>query len=266
MTRGKVENAGNERSCADCPIDYQNPSDAFGPGEVALLQAKPGAPRPAPRGAFLIQEGDPTSSVVVLTTGWAVRTRLMPDGRELIFQVHLPGDIIGYGPALLGLPSNFSVRALTPITCHSIDRARVAALSITAPALAQKLMLRLARRHRIFEHWFLHIGGRQVEERLAWFLLDLYARLRQLGLVEGNTFRLPLSQQQIADAVGATVVHVNRVLRRLREAGLVTLRDRQVCLDDPVGLRRIACLCDAPRGRSRPGQCCATLGRRIAKV
>jgi CRP-like cAMP-binding protein len=241
-----VENARDEPWCADCPMYDQTFSDAFGPGELALLQVRPAAPRSAPPGTLLIHEGDPASSVFVLAAGWAARARLMPDGRELVFQLHLPGDIIGYGPALLGLPSNFSVRALTPISYHVVDRACLATLSTTAPALAQKLMLRVCRRQRIFEHWFLHVGGRQVEERLAWFLLDLFVRLRLLRLVQGNTFRLPLSQQQIANAIGATVVHVNRVLRRLREAGLATVRNREVCLDDPVGLRRIACLCGAP--------------------
>lgn len=245
MTRGVVENARDEPWCADCPIYDQTFSDAFGPEELALLQARPAAPRSAPQDTLLIHEGDPTSSVFVVGTGWAARARLMPEGRELIFQLHLPGDIVGYGPALLGLQSNFSVRALTPITYHVVDRARLATLS-TTPALAQKLMLRVCRRQRIFEHWFLHVGGRQVEERLAWFLLDLFVRLRRLGLVKDNTFRLPLSQQQIGNAIGATVVHVNRVLRRLREAGLATVRNGKVCLDDPVGLRRIACLCAAP--------------------
>jgi CRP-like cAMP-binding protein len=194
---------------------------------------------------LLIREGEPESPVFVLATGWASRSKLMPDGRELILQLHLPGDIIGYTPALLHGRPHFSVQALTTVTYYPLDRERVAGLFATAPALARKLLLRLSRRQRTVEYWLLNLGRRRVEERLAWFLLDLFARLRRLGLVRDNTFRLPLSQRQIADAIGAHVVHLNRVLRQFREAGLVSMRGREVRLDDPVRFRRVGCFCAA---------------------
>jgi CRP-like cAMP-binding protein len=213
------------------------------PEQLALLQYRPGELRSAPPETLLIREGETDSQVVTLVTGWAARSKVLPDGREIILQLHLPGDIIGYTPALVGDAPHFSVQALTPITYHVLDRKRVATVFDTAPALARELMLRLAHRQRVVEYWLMNLARRRVDQRLAWILLVLHAHLRRLGLVKDGAFRFPLSQQQIADVVGAHVIHVNRVLGQFRQDGLVRMQNRQLHIDDLDGLRRAACAC-----------------------
>ncbi|HEY0523673.1 MAG TPA: Crp/Fnr family transcriptional regulator [Stellaceae bacterium] len=235
--------------CAGCPFGKLHSPAPFDPEQLVLLQYRPGELRSAPAETLLIREDEPESQVLVLVTGWAARSKLMPDGREIILQLHLPGDLIGYTPALIGEPPHFSLYALTPITYQLLDRKRVAAVFDTAPALARQLMLRLAHRQRIVEYWLMNLARRRVDQRLAWVLLVLFTHLRRLGLVKDGAFRFPLSQQQVADVVGAHVIHVNRVLGQFRQHGLVRMQNRQLHIDNLDGLRQAACACGTVASR-----------------
>ena len=92
MARG---NESREVFCAGCPIRNFSSPDPLYPEQLALLQHRPGELRSTPADTLLVREGEPDSPVLVLVTGWAARSKLMPDGRELILQLHIPGDIIG---------------------------------------------------------------------------------------------------------------------------------------------------------------------------
>jgi CRP/FNR family transcriptional regulator len=150
-------------------------------------------------------------------------------------------------PRLLGEPSHYAAEALTSITYRVLDRKRVAALFTTSPELARKLMVRLVRRSRTVDYKLLNLARRSVEERVAALVLHFFARLHRLELVSDDMFDLPLSQQQIGDIVGAHPIHINRVLRRLSNAGLFNIQNRQVRIHDPSGLRDLACFCTTPR-------------------
>ena len=91
----------------------------------------------------------------------------------------------------------------------------------------------------VVEH-LVGLGRRDATERMAHFLLELYARLRLVGQAKENRFACPLSQYLLADALGLSAVHVNRVLRQLREEGLCTFQKGVVVLDDYEGMVRLA--------------------------
>lgn len=234
----------DEPWCGTCPLRQLPSVDPVTKAELGDLQIGGSGPRSAPVGTQLIREGDLESQVYFLFTGWVARSHRLPDGRQLIIQLHLPGDIIGYGSALLGLPAHYSTEALTAISYEVIDREHFVTVFARAPDLARKLALRMARRIRADDYRLLSLGKRKVEERIASLLLSLYAHLSQLQLVKDQTFHFPLSQQHIADVVGTHPVHVNRVLRRLRDIGLVTVHARTVRIHDLDRLRRFGCYCD----------------------
>lgn len=141
--------------------------------------------------------------------------------------------------------------ALTAVSYRVLDPERVVALFTTAPEVARKLTLHLARRDRTVDYRLLNLGWRTAEEQFAAMLLSSYARLRRLGLVTDHAFSLPLSQPKIANFLGVHVTHINRIIRRLREAGLATVRNGEVRIDDLRGLIRLGCFCAMPKGSGR---------------
>jgi CRP-like cAMP-binding protein len=93
---------------------------------------------------------------------------------------------------------------------------------------------------RRLHNWVVGLGRGDAEERIAAMLLDFRWRLGRLGLVRDETYRFPMTQQQIGDYLGLTVVHVNRVLKRLRDGGLATIQNRLVTIHDVAGLQAMA--------------------------
>jgi CRP/FNR family transcriptional regulator len=229
--------------CATCPLREVSSVDRFSAAEFAALKGGSCQPRTALAGTQLIHEDDPESRVFFLATGWVERSHRLSDGRQLNIQFHLPGDIIGYGAALLGQPPHYSIEALTAISYLALERERVATAFRTKPDFARKLAIRMVRRLHGDDFRLMNLARRKVEERLAAFLLSLFVQLRQLQLVADDCFDLPLSQQHIADTIGTHPVHVNRMLRRLREAGIVTVQQRTVHIHDLDRLRRSGCYC-----------------------
>jgi CRP/FNR family transcriptional regulator len=240
-----VESVRNldEPWCGHCPFREVRTIEPFTEAELELVEAKPSEVRTSPAGAMLIVEDKLPSYVYLLTTGWAQRYILLPNGQQVIVQLYFPGDVIGYDAALLAVRPHYSVTALTAVTCRVLDRKRLAEAFTTTPEVARKLSLRIANRDRLLDYRLLNLSRHRVDRRLATTLLYIFARLRRLGLLKDGAFSLPLSQQQIADIVGAHVIHINRVLRQLRETGLVTVQKGEVRIHDLDGLRRFGCFC-----------------------
>jgi CRP-like cAMP-binding protein len=236
--------------CRECPLRDLPNFDPIDEGELEYVE-KPGAERNAECGRLLIRAGIPLTRLYSLSSGRVLRFDVLPNGREVILQLHYPGDIIGYGAALLGLAPHYSVRALTAVSYRVLDPKRVVALFTTAPELAHKLTLHLARRDRTVDYRLLNLGWRTAEEQVAAMLLFSYARLRRLGLLKDHAFNLPLSQPKIANFLGVHVTYVNRIMRRLREAGLATVQNGHVQINDMHGLLQLGCFCAIPKVSQR---------------
>jgi CRP-like cAMP-binding protein len=177
--------------------------------------------------AQLVSAGLDGSTAGVLLSGWACRSAYLPNGRRQIVDVLLPGDLFGLEAAVLGR-SEHVVMALSEASFQSFDAGRLRERLMSKPQLAFGVIgFLLNEQHRQNQH-IVSLGRCRAEERMARFMLGLRARLTDRGMVPNNSFRLPLTQQEIGDHLGLTVVHVNRVLRSLREAGALTLRDRTV--------------------------------------
>lgn len=233
--------------CDDSPFRDLPSFDPISEAELKLIEM-PGAARNAPAGALLISAGKLSSAVYFLVSGRVLRFDVLPNGREVVLQLHFPGDLIGYGAAVLGVSPHYSAIALTAVAYRVLDRQRVAELFTTAPELARKLTLHLAQRDRTVDYRLLNLGWRRAEEQVAAMLLFSYARLRRLGLLKDDeAFSLALSQQQIANFLGVHVVHVSRMMRRLREAQLVTVQRGEVRITDLPGLLQIGCFCATAR-------------------
>jgi CRP-like cAMP-binding protein len=211
---------------------------ALSPEDKALLLGLELNPRRVSAGEVLWQEAADVDLFCVVKEGWAYSYRNLGNGSMQILKVYLPGDIIGMrdfgfsrrlaGVAMIndGVVSPFTYQQLFDLFGHS-------------PALASCLIATTVRQQAMLTERLVYLGRYAAHERLAHFLYELYLRLQRIGAIEDNGFAMPLSQEQIGDALGLSAVHVSRTFSMLRDEGLVQ-RDRQhVVLPDPQAL---ACL------------------------
>jgi len=184
-------------------------------GDATLGEAM-GPPQVFRPGDKLIRVGEPSDNIFRIHTGWVARARDLLYGKRQIVAIFLPGDLAGVKSMLLERQPD-SVECLTDVVAQSIDAGALSKLAEANYAVALRIMFQLGEDERRRDNWVSALGKADAEQRLADMLLDLRGRLHRLGLVKDDTFRFPMTQQQIGDFAGLRVVHVNRVLRRFRE-------------------------------------------------
>jgi CRP-like cAMP-binding protein len=199
----------------------------------------------------LLHQGDVAAHALVLFSGWAMCSQLLPDGRRQILDLQLPGRIFGF-ELLARSDAPYSIVTLTSVSYGMIPREALLLLLRRRDHLASALLELVLDDYKGLYRRLAQMGHYKAEERVAAFLLDLRARLASLGLVRGERFTLPLTQQQLADLLGFNVVHVNRVLRRLHRGRLLTLKNRVVQIHDLGGLQRLARSEEAAAGSGKP--------------
>jgi CRP/FNR family transcriptional regulator, anaerobic regulatory protein len=199
---------------------------------------------PASRQTFRSQRtlytaGQKLDGVPVIREGWAARHVQLADGRRQILAILLPGDTLT--PAVLFRDAlDFSVQALTQVRIERYDRALLRARVARDPKLADTVAHLFAAECALADRSLTDLGQRPADERMARFILHLLQRLQARGMVKDLTFDCPLRQRQIADAMGLTPVHVNRVLGQFRRSGIMTLADGVLSIFRLADLRAIA--------------------------
>jgi len=182
-------------------------------------------------GRDLVHEGQSEQAAYILCSGWAFSYKLLQDGQRQIVDFHVPGDFLGLRSVLL----HVSDQGIEPITDIKVTEVHVSDLleAFThSPQLALAVLWAASRDEALVVEHLVDVGRRNAKERTAHFLLELGARLELVGMGSKVGYACPLSQYLLADALGLSAVHVNRVLRQLREAGMMTFRDGSVTFDD----------------------------------
>lgn len=189
----------------------------------------------ARQGAIFAIEKDPP--VVLLQRGVAYRSATLPHGRRAILDVLLPGDVGGLDHVVFGRGNQdltaanaVGYRAMRPAILRGMMADRAVAIRVAA--------LMAETRRRMDRH-LAAITRFDARERIGLFLLDIHDRLRRRELISRPTFNLPLTQEQIADHLGMTMVHVNRTLRKLREERLLLVANQVVIITDLDRLRAL---------------------------
>lgn len=204
--------------------------------ELNCLAELQSAPILVPRGKEIVHEGQTGHNVYIVQEGWACSFKLLPDGGRQIITFPLPGDCVGLRSVLLRT-SDHSFSALTDAVVSSIEASRMMHIFNEHPRLGAAILWSASRDEAMVVEHLVSIGRRSAVERTAHFFVELSERLRLVGLVTDDRFVCPLNQYVLADALGLSAIHVNRVLRQLRELRLLTIRGREVIVHDPVGLR-----------------------------
>lgn len=202
---------------------------ALAPDDLSILQDAMGASRRVLARRELISEGKPVPGPMLIVDGWAARVRILPDGRRQFLSFLLPGDLIGmcYQPCPLAVS-----------TVVTLNEVVVCPAPLGVPAIEGAYRMSQALDEANLLGQIIRLGRLNAEERIADLLLELNERLTLAGLSVDDSFEIALNQEMLADALGLTSVHVNRMLQVLRRAGDVVWKGSRVRLPDPARLAR----------------------------
>ncbi|NJC40362.1 CRP-like cAMP-binding protein [Brevundimonas alba] len=189
--------------------------------------ALPHRTRTVEASTYLTREGDVPTVCGVLGTGFAYRQKLTGDGVRQIVALHIPGDALDMQHLFLDM-ADHSVQMLTRGEVAFIPRKDLQELINARPLVRQAVLSSILVEGSIFREWVLNVGRRDARTRLAHLLCEFASRMEAQGLSDGEGFELPITQEQLADAVGLTPVHVNRTLKSLEADGLITRNKRNI--------------------------------------
>ena len=187
----------------------------------------------------LIREGERPKYVHLMVEGWACRYKALPDGRRQIVSFFVPGDFCVLNVHVLK-EMDHSIGAITRLSVADISREDMDGLTSQFPRVTQALWWESLVNAAIQREWTLNIGQRTAYERIGHLLVELFLRLRCVGLTNGISCDFPLTQTDIADATGLTPVHVNRTLQELRRDGLIILERKRLTIPDLQKLKDAA--------------------------
>lgn len=196
--------------------------------DLNLLAEMPTMVKSFGDGGYILRDGDISAHCCLLLEGFLARHKIAGD-RSQILSFHVPGDI----PDLQTLHLNVMDHDLT-----SVGRAAVAFISHDwfnrtldrSPSLAHVFWREILIDAAVYREWIANIGARDAIARIAHLICEIEARLAAVGLVSDNTFNVPFTQRNLADACGLSNVHVNRTLQELRTRGLIVWEGRTVTI------------------------------------
>jgi CRP-like cAMP-binding protein len=191
------------------------------------------------RGKQLTHEGQTGHKAFVLQAGWACSYKELRNGNRQIISFPIAGDCVGLRSVLLKT-ADHSFSALTDAVVSPVESEHIMKCVTEFPRLGAALMWAASRDEAMVVEHLVSIGLRNAIERVAHLFMELAERLSLVGLATEAEFECPLSQYILADALGLTAIHINRVLRQLRERDLLTLQKGIVKIYDLNGLRKLA--------------------------
>ena len=208
--------------------------------DQGMLAALPFRLERVPAGTLLVREGELVTHCCMLAEGYACRHKTSAEGKRQIVSFHLAGDILDIQHLLLAR-ADHNVETITSAEVAWIAADQLRSLALERPNIGQALWRDALIDASVFREWVLNVGRRDARTRIAHMLCEFGARALAAGVVAREEhFLLPLTQEQIADATGLTAVHVNRMLRYLREAGALSVGQRGVEIEDFGLLRAIS--------------------------
>lgn len=212
--------------------------------DVTALSGLGGAPRHCAAGQSLVEAGRRMSAAVLVHSGWAVRHRTLSDGRRLVMDFVLPGDLCD--PDVFVTPrAAFSVQALTPLSYALVKAEDVLEIISRSPRIGAAFWWAEAHEEAVTRAHLVALGRMSAFERVAYLLWELWARLRVVNLADDDSFEMPAGQDVMADAAGLSYVHLSRTLARLDREGLIRRSHRTWRILDAARVRELVQIGDA---------------------
>jgi CRP/FNR family transcriptional regulator, anaerobic regulatory protein len=189
-------------------------------------------------GRAVIDEFRPSPQLFTLYSGWAFRFKTLSDGRRQILSFLLPGDFIGVQDEFADGQTH-GVEAATLVTLCVFPREKLWPLFRSQPRLGYDITWLAAREEKMVDDNLVSAGRRNATERVAMLLMHLYRRAQRVGLERDGWVEFPFNQQHVADAIGLSLVHTNKTLRRLERLGLHKLDGGWLRILEPRALETL---------------------------
>lgn len=229
----------NERGVDDWIRNFRRRDSTLTGEEEAALRGALTEIVERPADCDVVREHDRQTTSHLLLEGWAGRYISLADGRRQIVALHVPGDFVDLHSFPLQVMDH-SVATFTPCRIALAPHDRLRALTASEPHLARLLWLSTLIDAAILRQWLVGSGKRSAVEQTAHLFCELFVRLQLTGRTEGQAFLFPLSQVELADCLGVSAVHANRVLQELRALDVLAWRGRHVEILDWGRLQALA--------------------------
>lgn len=178
----------------------------------------------------IVRDGEQPTQCCLILDGWVCRYKLLSQGKRQILSFHVAGDM----PDLQGLHAHtmdYGLSTVKHATVAFIARESLRELTARFPSLATLLWRDTLLDAAVVRAWMTGMGRRTAFERIGHLFCELYLKLRAVGLAGDYRCPLPVTQMDLADALGLTPVHINRVLREMRSRALITLRHQTLVIE-----------------------------------
>ncbi|RVV98177.1 Crp/Fnr family transcriptional regulator [Mesobaculum littorinae] len=225
--------------CEACPLRGKSLFLPFAGEELAFMQRFKAGELSVEPGSQILMEGANSPQLFTVLRGLGLRYKTLPDGRRQVVNFIFPGDFLGMQAGLMG-EMRHSVEATTQMTLCVFNRSDIWSLFRSQPHRAFDMTWLSAVEESFLGEALTRIGQQSAVERICWALLRIYYRADQLGMVHDGGMALPYRQQDLADALGLSLVHTNKTLAKLRESQLASWQDGRLRINDPDALARIA--------------------------
>ena len=187
----------------------------------------------------LIAEGDPPTHVNLVLKGWGGRYKMLPDGKRSLVSFFIPGDFCDLNIFILK-QMDHTIGAITTLKVATIEPAELVDLMSKHPRVTQALLWHELVTTAIQREWTHNLAARPAFSRMAHLFVELYLRMRSVGMADPVGCDFPLTQYDLAEATGLTPVHVNRTLQSLRADGLVEVERKRLTIPDLPRLMEVA--------------------------
>ncbi len=192
-----------------------------------------------PAGRVFVKEGDRCPVLFILEAGWALRARTLPCGKRQIIDYCLPGDILCSDSVLFGA-SGFDLMARSPLRVIRLEAPGVVDLWRRHAGFAAAIAWTAAQEQSIMAERIVSLGRRDSFEKLAFVLCEMAVRLSVIDGMPRDRIETPINQEDFADILGISVIHVNRTFRKLAEEGVAEYAKTRIRVIDPERLALIA--------------------------
>jgi len=187
----------------------------------------------------VVRDGQRPTECCLVVDGFCVRSKTIASGRRQILSIHIPGEV----PDLISLylhVMDHDLTTLTPSTLGFISHQVLRDLYRRRPDVGEVFWRDTLIDAAKFREWIVNVGQRSAPSRLANVIVEVRERLKAIGKATGKSFDMPLTQEQIGEALGITGVHANRVIKQLRGDGILDLNRGRVIVFDEARLTKLA--------------------------
>jgi CRP-like cAMP-binding protein len=212
---------------------------AFNPTDVHALRSLIESEITVPKRRDLVVDGYEYRKLSFITEGFAARYKVLRNGKRQIINALVPGDVVGLPGSFLER-ATYSVIAVTDMKLQVCSLDDFVALCYRRPKFGLALSWLAVQEATTYAEHIIDIGRRTPIERLARFLLEIHSRLAMVGRADAAGFDLPFSQEVMSDALGLSVPHLNRMFRKLKDDGFISMNERHVAFTDRKSVELLA--------------------------